>query len=97
MSYLECPYCKKDVVKLWELFFLSPFWLHRICRHCEKKIYFNFNTIKLIVYSLLIAIVLLNIIDRVFTINLGLFGVGIIILSIFLPFIFGNSLFMKKK
>jgi hypothetical protein len=96
MNYLECPYCEKDAVRFWEFFFLSPFWLHRSCRHCNKKVHFDFNTIKLVVYSLLAAIVLCNIIDRVFLINLGIFGVGIVLLFVCLPFLLGKKLFLKE-
>lgn len=97
MRYLECPYCKEDVIRFWELFFPSSFWLHKSCRHCNKKVCFNFNTIMLIVFSLLAAIILCNIIDSVFLINMGIFGVGIVILFVYLPFFFGKKLFLNVE
>ncbi len=97
MNYLECPYCKEDVIRFWELFIPSPFWLRKSCRHCNKKVSFNFNTIMLIVFSLLAAIVLCNIIDGVFLINLGIFGVGIVIFFVFIPFFLGKKLFLNAE
>jgi hypothetical protein len=54
----------------------------------------------LIVCSLLAAIILCNILDSVFLINMEIFGVGIVVLSACLPFFLGKKLFFnaeKKK
>ena len=51
----------------------------------------------LIVFSLLAAIILCNIIDGVFLINMGIFGVGIVILSVYLPFFLGKKLFLNAE
>ncbi len=51
----------------------------------------------LIVFSLLAAIILCNIIDGVFLINLGIFGVGIVIFFVFIPFFLGKKLFLNAE
>jgi len=97
MNLLECPYCKKQAAKLWEiLVFPSPFWLSKSCRQCNNKIHFDFNTIKLIACSLFLGIILGNVIDRAFSINWAMFDVGFMIFFAFLPFFLGKKLFLKK-
>lgn len=97
MKFLRCPHCEKNAANLWELFFISFFWLNRVCRHCHNKIRFDFNTITLIVLFLAIAIILLNVIDRLFAINIGIYSAIIMIFFMYIPFIFGKKLFKAKQ
>lgn len=98
MKFLECPYCKKQAVKGWELLvFPSRFWLYKLCRHCNNVIRFDFNTIWLIICSMIIGIVLGNVIIRLFSINSTIFEAICLISFMSMPAFFGRKLFLKGR
>ena len=98
MKFLECPHCKNQAFGLWEIFvFPSGFWLGRKCRHCNKQVRINYNTVYSIVVCLIIGIVLANVIEKLFSVKSYMVDISIIILSINIPLFLGRKLFVEEE
>jgi hypothetical protein len=94
MKFIECPHCKEDAVKIWYLFVgFSPFWISRLCRHCNKRISFNWFFIKIWMGSILFGMISGNRIDRIFNIQSDLFGAVYMIFFFIFPAIIKIPLF----
>ena len=97
MKLLECPHCKKQAFKLWEIFiFPSGFWLGRKCRHCNKQVRINYNTVYSFVICLIIGIILANVVDKLFSIKSDIVSIAILILFINIPLFLGKRLFLEE-
>jgi uncharacterized membrane protein YfcA len=97
MNNLQCPYCKKQAVRGWELLIgQSQFWRKKRCGNCGKKIRFNSKTINLMLISLLAGIVLANIIAAIIHFDSLIINFPFLLIFFFLPFFAGKKLFMKE-
>ena len=98
MRGLECPYCDKQVSKLWEIFVLfSPFWINRRCMYCNHKVRLNPKTLTKVLLTICLCIIFRMIIDKIISFDFILFDVFLYIFFIYLPFFFGSKLFIKKE
>ena len=98
MKFLECPHCGRQAVRIWEIiFFPSPFWLLKTCRYCKTKIRFNYKTIKKFVAFMIVAIVVGNVVIRLFSINSTWFEAVLLLCFICIPVIGGDKLFLINK
>jgi hypothetical protein len=79
MQLLQCPHCSEQVIHLWELFILSPFWLRRVCGHCGNRVRFSSKTVSGFVIWMLVGIILGNIVDYAFGLNSRVFDAIILI------------------
>jgi prepilin signal peptidase PulO-like enzyme (type II secretory pathway) len=97
MRLFECFECKRQAVPIWELFiYPSRFWLTRKCRHCESPLKFDFNTVFLIAAFMILGIVILNVIEKLFSMDMGLFGIIIFLLFTLIPVFKGRRLFLPS-
>jgi len=98
MKGLECPYCEKQVLRLWELFiFISPFWLARACRNCSNKVKFDFNVVIQILFSIISGVIFGRIINSFIAIDFFLFNAFLLISFAYIPLLLGKKLFIIKK
>ena len=95
MEYLQCPYCKEQAAKGWELLIAqSNFWRTKKCRNCGKMIRFNTNTLYEIRLSLIIGIVLANTIGFFIDIDYFIFNFLFLLFFICIPIVMGRKLFV---
>ena len=98
MKGLECPYCEKQVLRLWELFiFVSPFWLTRTCRNCSNKVKFDFNVIIQIFVSIILGVIFGRIINIFISVDSFLFNAFLLISFAYIPFLLGKKLFIRSQ
>lgn len=98
MKSMECPNCKKQVLKLWELFiFPSPFWLTKKCQNCQKKVQFNTGVVYQVVLFFFVAMILRWLVDKIIPFESIFFDAFIYISFISIPFFQGKKLFILKK
>ncbi len=97
MKYLECPYCKKQVAKEWELLFgLPEYRRHKNCPHCKNDIRINFKTLYLMTILMALAILVSKIIKMYLPIPSIIPGL-LVLVSLFIPFMLGKKLFRRKE
>jgi len=98
MKGLECPYCKKEVLRLWELFiFISPFWLTRTCRNCSNTVKFDFNVVIQIMFSIILGVIFGRIVNIFISVDFILFNAFLLISFAYIPFLLGKKLFINNK
>jgi hypothetical protein len=97
MKFLECPYCYKQAVKLWEIFvFPSRFWLDRTCGSGNNKIKVDFNTVVMIGCSLLLGLLVGLLIGDWIPDNIIFPGVFLLVFAC-VPIFFGRKLFLMDQ
>jgi len=95
MNSLECPYCKKQALRVWEIFiFPSPFWIHRRCISCNRKVRFNFNLYFQIVLFIFLAVIIRKLIDFVISFDFFLFDALLYFLFILIPLLSGKKIIL---
>ena len=97
MKFVKCPYCNEEATKVWQLFFLSPIWINRVCRNCKKDIKFNWTFISFWMGSILFGVITANVINKIINIKSIYFGISYMTLFFALPAIMGMPLFLKNK
>lgn len=94
MKFIECPYCKKEAVSIWSLFF-PPGFFFRACRYCNEKIKFDWFFFNFMIISFLFGAIIFNLIDKYLYDTSGFVSQVCAIFFAILPALLGIRAFKK--
>jgi len=88
-EFLRCPHCQRQAVEVWQ-FFVFPSTLFMSCRQCNHRLRFDFNTVRLMVYGSVFAVVSAGLIP----IHSTIFAAPYMLLCTCYPVFLGKRLFL---
>ena len=98
MKGLNCPYCNKQVLRVWRLFiFPYLFFVGQRCMNCQNQVKINWQVLLNVLVAIAIAALIGILIDKIYSFDSILFDVAFYLFAVYVPFLLGQKLFLKDE